>query len=184
MQSEVIIAGFGGQGVLLVGHLIAYAGMLEGKEVTWLPSYGPEIRGGTCNCTVVVSDRRIGSPSIPHPAAVIVMNRPSLDKFEPAVAPGGSLIVNSSLTDRLPSRADLRTFLLPASGMAQELGSSRVANLILLGAYLAATGVVSFPGVMAALEGILPSDKHPLLPLNRRALEAGIEFVNGAGRAG
>lgn len=177
MQSEVVIAGFGGQGVLLIGHLIAYAGMLEGKEVTWLPSYGPEIRGGTCNCTVVVSDQRIGSPIASQPAALIAMNRPSLDKFERTVIPGGTLIANSSLTDREPQRLDLRVILLPASELAQELGSSKVANLILLGAYLTATAVVSLVSVLDALSEIFPEEKHHLLPLNHRALEAGMAFA-------
>ena len=177
MQSEAIIAGFGGQGVLLIGHLIAYAGMLGDKEVTWLPSYGPEIRGGTCNCTVVVSDRRIGSPIVSQPAALITMNRPSLDKFERVVVSGGTLVVNSSLTDRDPERRDLRVISLPATEMAHEIGNSKVANLVLLGAYVAATGVVSFSGVMGALQDIFPVEKHHLLSLNRQALEAGMAVV-------
>ena len=177
MQSEVIIAGFGGQGVLLIGHLIAYAGLLEGKEVTWLPSYGPEIRGGTCNCTVVVSDQRIGSPVASLPAGLIAMNRPSLDKFEQIVAPQGTLISNSSLIDREPQRLDVRIISLPATEMAHELGNSKVANLVILGAYIAATGVVSLSGVVDALRQVFPAEKHHLLPLNHRALEAGMAFV-------
>lgn len=176
MQSEVIIAGFGGQGVLLTGQLIAYAGMLEGKEVTWLPSYGPEIRGGTCHVFVVVADRHIGSPYVTQPAAVLVMNRPSLDKFEQRVHPGGILLINSSLTDRLSERQDIRIIAIPATELAHELGSSRVANLVILGGYLGATQVVSFSAMLQALREVFPEDKHHLLPLNQKALEIGMNY--------
>jgi 2-oxoglutarate ferredoxin oxidoreductase subunit gamma len=176
LQSEVIIAGFGGQGVLLTGQLIAYAGMLEGKAVTWLPSYGPEIRGGTCHVITIVSDKRIGSPSVIQATAVLVMNRPSLDKFESRVQPGGILLINSSLTDRLPERQDIKIIAIPATEMAHELGNSRVANLVMLGAYLDATHVVGMASMLQALQEFLPEDKHHLLPLNQKALEAGINF--------
>ncbi|OGW14676.1 MAG: 2-oxoacid:ferredoxin oxidoreductase subunit gamma [Nitrospinae bacterium RIFCSPLOWO2_12_FULL_45_22] len=177
MQREVIIAGFGGQGVLLIGQLIAYSGMLEGKAVTWLPSYGPEIRGGTCHVIVIVSDRRIGSPYVTQPAAIIVMNRPSLDKFEDRLNSGGILLINSSLTDRLPERKDIRVIAIPATDLAHKLGNSRVANLVMLGGYLGATEVVGLPTMLQALQEVFPEDKHHLLPLNKKALEVGMSYL-------
>jgi 2-oxoglutarate ferredoxin oxidoreductase subunit gamma len=127
MQNDVIMAGFGGQGILLIGKMLAYAGMHEGKEVSWLPSYGPEMRGGTCNCTVVISDRPVGSPVIRSPRAVLAMNLPSLDKFERDVRPGGLLLINSSLISRDPARADLTVVKVPANEIANSLGNPRCA---------------------------------------------------------
>ncbi len=136
MQQEVIVAGFGGQGVLFAGKLLAYTAMEVGKEVTWIPSYGPEMRGGTANCTVVISDEEIGSAFVKNPTAVIAMNKPSLDKFEKLVAPGGVLVVNSSMVDRPVERTDITVVSLPANEIAEEIGSSKSVNMVVLGALL------------------------------------------------
>ena len=143
MQRDVIMAGFGGQGILLIGKMLAYAGMREGMEVSWLPSYGPEMRGGTANCTVVISDKPVGSPVIRSPRAVVAMNLPSLEKFEPDVRKGGLLLINSSLINRGAQRDDLTVIEVPANEMASDLGNPRGANMVALGAYLGATDAVS-----------------------------------------
>jgi 2-oxoglutarate ferredoxin oxidoreductase subunit gamma len=179
MQSEVIMAGFGGQGILLIGKMLAYAGMHEGKEVSWLPSYGPEMRGGTCNCTVVISDRPVGSPVIRSPRAVLAMNLPSLDKFEPDVRPGGLLLINSSLIDRGSSRDDLTVIEVPANEIANSLGNPRAANMVALGAYLGATGAVSIEEVEAVIRETF-AGKPQLVDLNLQALARGVELGAGA----
>jgi len=152
--------------------------MLEGKAVTWLPSYGPEIRGGTCHVMVVISDGRIGTPYVTRPAAIIVMNRPSLDKFEGRVREGGTLFLNSTLTDRLPDRKDIRVMAVPATELAHGLGSSRVSNLVMLGAYLQVMQTVSLGAVEQALVEVLPANKHHLLDLNKKALQAGMDYCS------
>ncbi|MDQ7792963.1 MAG: 2-oxoacid:acceptor oxidoreductase family protein [bacterium] len=177
MKYEVIIAGFGGQGVMSMGQLLAYAGMLEGRQVTWMPSYGPEQRGGTANCTVILSSRSIGSPVVGRPSAVIAMNLPSLDKFEGKVIPGGLLIVNSTLVARRPSRDDVTVLLIPATGLAAELGNERVANMVALGALLEATGQVKPESVLDSLKKALPPHRHNLIPLNQQALERGRQLA-------
>ncbi len=177
MVEELIIAGFGGQGVMVMGQLLSYAGLHEAKNVSWIPSYGPEMRGGTANCSVVISDEGIGSPIVTEPMTAIVMNRPSLDRFEQAVRPGGLLIYNSSLIDREPERTDIRIVAVPAVGMARELGSDRVANMCVLGAYLAATGVVALESVAECLKEVLPERRHDLIPLNLKALARGASLV-------
>jgi 2-oxoglutarate ferredoxin oxidoreductase subunit gamma len=173
MQTEIIISGFGGQGALFAGQLLAYAAMDEGHHVTWIPSYGPEMRGGTAHCTVIISDDEIGSPLVRHPAAVIAMNLPSLDKYEPLVAPGGVLVVNSSLVTRHPARTDIRVVEVPANAMAEELGSNRLANLVLTGALLAATGALPPEAVERALAAHLPERHRSLLEANYQALRRG-----------
>lgn len=178
MLEEIIIAGFGGQGVMSMGQLIAYAGMLEGKGVSWLPSYGPEQRGGTANCAVVVSDEPVGSPLVTSPSTAIVLNNPSFDKFEPRVRPGGLLIVNSSLIVRNSNRKDIKVIELMATDMANDLGNARVANMILLGAFLECTKIVSVESVMESLKKVLSSDKHHLLNVNKQALQKGASLVN------
>ncbi|MGI6130685.1 MAG: 2-oxoacid:acceptor oxidoreductase family protein [Bacillota bacterium] len=177
MVEELIIAGFGGQGVMLMGQLLSYAGMREAKNVSWMPSYGPEMRGGTANCSVVISTDSIGSPIVTEPMTLIVMNRPSLDRFEQAVRPGGLLIHNSSLIDREPERTDIRIIAVPAVEMAREVGSDRVANMCVLGAYLAATGVVAYESVAECLKEVLPERRHDLIPLNLKALARGASMV-------
>lgn len=175
MQTEIIISGFGGQGALFAGQLLAYAAMDEGKHVTWIPSYGPEMRGGTAHCTVIISDDEIGSPLVRNPAAVIAMNMPSLDKYESLVAPGGVLVVNSSLTTHAAARTDIRAIEVPANAIAEELGSvtRSVANLVLTGALLAATNALSLEAVERALEAHLPEKHRKLLGANKEALRRG-----------
>ena len=173
MQQEFIFAGFGGQGVLLMGQILAHAAMDEGKSVSWIPSYGPEMRGGTANCTVIVSESEIGSPVVGKPSCVVAMNLPSLDKFEPAVKSGGVLVVNSSLITREPDRDDVTVVNVPATDTANELGNARVANMVALGAVVEATGVVPPEAVLEALRKNLPAHRQNLLPLNREAIEKG-----------
>jgi len=177
MIQEIIIAGFGGQGVMTMGKFLSYAGMLEGKNVTYLPSYGPEMRGGTANCTVVISDEEIGSPLVSNPDAVIVMNNPSLTKFEKTIKPGGTMIINSSLVTLKPTRTDIKIINVPANEMALEIGEGRIANMVALGAYVASSGVVKVDSVMEALRETLPPHRHNLLPLNEKALTKGASVV-------
>ena len=131
MQTEIVIAGFGGQGVLFAGQVLAYAAMDDGKHVTWIPSYGPEMRGGTANCTVVVADEEIGSPIVRHPKAVIAMNQPSLEKYEPLVAENGTLLINSSLIDQSVGRTDLQCLFVPANEIAETIGDKRMATIVM-----------------------------------------------------
>jgi 2-oxoglutarate ferredoxin oxidoreductase subunit gamma len=172
-MEEILIAGFGGQGVMSMGQLIAYAGMTEGKFVSWLPSYGPEQRGGTANCAVVVSEQQVGSPLVSRPTTAIVMNNPSYEKFEPVVRAGGLLIVNSSLISKRSERTDIRVLNINATDKANELGNPKVANMILLGAFLEETGILPDESILEALKKVLALEKHSLLDLNRRALELG-----------
>ncbi|HSW36180.1 MAG TPA: 2-oxoacid:acceptor oxidoreductase family protein [Candidatus Limnocylindrales bacterium] len=174
---EVIMAGFGGQGVMMMGQLLAYSGMLEGLQVTWMPSYGPEQRGGTANCTVVLSSHAIGSPVVERPAAVIAMNRPSLDKFEDAILPDGLLIINSTLVGRLSGRLDLTVLAIPASQVADDLGNGQIANMVALGAFLEATDLVQLESVLQSLKKILPAHRHNLIPQNEQALRRGMELA-------
>jgi 2-oxoglutarate ferredoxin oxidoreductase subunit gamma len=175
MQNDVIMAGFGGQGILLIGKMLAYAGMREGKEVSWLPSYGPEMRGGTANCTVVISDRPVGSPVIRSPRAVVAMNLPSLDKFEPDIRPGGLLVINRSLINRSASRDDLTVVEVPANEIANELGNRRGANMVALGAYLGATEAVSVEGIIEVIRETFAA-KPQVIDVNITALKRGHEI--------
>ncbi|MGI6128596.1 MAG: 2-oxoacid:acceptor oxidoreductase family protein [bacterium] len=177
MQQEFIFAGFGGQGVLLMGQLLAHAAMDEGKKVSWIPSYGPEMRGGTANCTVIVAEREIGSPVVSRPSCVVAMNLPSLDKFEDAVKPGGVLVINSSLVTREPKRRDVSIVKVAATQTANEMGNARVANMVALGAVIKATNVVTTEGLLEALRKNLPAHRQNLLPLNKEAIEKGRQAV-------
>jgi 2-oxoglutarate ferredoxin oxidoreductase subunit gamma len=177
MQTEIIIAGFGGQGVLFAGQLLAYAGMDQGMEVTWIPSYGPEMRGGTANCTVIISDEEIGSPMVRHPKAVIAMNRPSLDKYEDQVAEGGLLVINKSIIDRSPIRKGIQVIEVPGNDIAEQLGDKRMTNMVLLGALIANLPVLPLEAIEKALEAHLPARHHKLLPLNYQALRQGAGFI-------
>ncbi len=177
MLHEILIAGFGGQGVLSTGQLLAYAGMIEGKEVAWIPSYGPEMRGGTANCGVTVSDEPIGSPVVTEPTALIVMNRPSLEKFEKSVVAGGYVLINSSIVKQDVSRQDLTVLKIPANEIAEEIGSLKVANNVILGALLKLTGVVTAESVLESLKKVLPARRHNLIPANREALEQGAKLA-------
>jgi 2-oxoglutarate ferredoxin oxidoreductase subunit gamma len=177
MLEEIIIAGFGGQGVMSMGQLIAYAGMLEGKGVSWLPSYGPEQRGGTANCAVIVSDEPVGSPLVTNPSTAIILNNPSFDKFEHRVRPGGLLIINSSLVTRVSERSDIEIIELTATDMAADLGNARVANMILLGAFIELTKVVSSESIIESLKKVLSEEKHHLIEVNKQALNKGLSSV-------
>ncbi len=171
-QFEVTFAGFGGQGIMVAGQLLAYTGINEGKNVVWIPSYGPEMRGGTAYCTVVVSEERIGSPIINTPQSACVFNRPSFDKFEPKVKTGGLLLVNSSLINVSSERTDITEILIPANEMALKAGSVKVANVIMLSAFVAATGVVSIDNLKLTLEQKL-GKKKDLLATNMKMIDAG-----------
>lgn len=177
MQERVIMAGFGGQGVMSIGQLLTYAGMIENKNVSWLPSYGPEMRGGTANCNVMVSDTNIGSPIVTEATAAIVMNRPSLDKFEKDIVKDGNLLINSSLIDREVERDDLKAYYIPANEIANELGNSRVANMVMLGAYLELTNAVKIESILEAFKKVFGESKSHLIPINKEALEKGAELV-------
>ncbi len=177
MQTEIMIAGFGGQGVLFAGQLLSYAAMEAGKEVTWIPSYGPEMRGGTANCTVIISDEEIGAPLVRSPWGVVAMNLPSLDKYEPTVRPGGVLVLNSSLMNRPAYRTDIKVVSVPANELAEQLGDRRLANMVLLGGLLANLPVISLEQVEEAIRSHTPARHQRLLPLNLQALRQGATFL-------
>ncbi|MEG1930107.1 MAG: 2-oxoacid:acceptor oxidoreductase family protein [Anaerovorax sp.] len=169
---KILIAGFGGQGVMLIGQMIAYAAMYEGKEVTWMPSYGPEMRGGTANCTIVVSDKPISSPIISDATAVVAMNAPSLRKFEGMVQQGKQLFINRSLINERSSRSDIETYEIDASGIALSLENEKVSNMVILGAIVNKTQVVKIESVEKTMEKLFTGRKAKLLPLNKKALTA------------
>ncbi len=180
MESQFLIAGFGGQGILLIGQLMAKAAMHEGKNVSWMPSYGPEMRGGEANCAVVISEEAIGSPLVTEPPVAVLMNLPSLKKFEPAMEKGGLLLYNTSLIDAKPQRTDTKVIPVPCNDIAESLGNGRAANMVMLGAIIEATGVISPDSAMEALKDVFGEKKANLLPLNRKALEAGMEAARKA----
>ena len=179
MTHECIMAGFGGQGLLFSGKVLAYAGLLEGKELSWLPSYGPEMRGGTCNCSVIVSDDPVGSPIIAHPTILMAMNEPSLDKFEDTVAPGGTIFVDSSLIERKVRRTDVEVVYIPATQMAKDMEATSLANMIILGAIVEKVRCVRPETVSDALKHTISARKANLLDLNLKAVEAGAKFIRG-----
>jgi 2-oxoglutarate ferredoxin oxidoreductase subunit gamma len=178
MQEEIIIAGFGGQGVLSMGQILCYAGVIEDKEVSWMPSYGPEMRGGTANCITILSDSKISSPIITRFDTVIALNQPSLDKFESSVKKGGLLIYEASTILNLPSRTDIEIIPVEAAHEADNLGNSRVMNMVILGAFLKKKPVVTFESAMEGLKKVLPERYHKLIPLNKKAMERGIELAD------
>ena len=179
MQTEVIFAGFGGQGVLFAGQVLAFAAMDAGHDVTWMPSYGPEMRGGTANCTVVIADEEIGSPTVKHPKAAVVMNLPSLDKFEPLVVPGGVLVVNSSLVNRDPIRKDITWLMIPAQEIAETIGPRRLLNMVMLGALLDKLPILPIKDIKASLTAHLPERHKKLLKSNLDALDQGAAYSRG-----
>jgi 2-oxoglutarate ferredoxin oxidoreductase subunit gamma len=180
IYKDVIIAGFGGQGVMLIGNLLAYAAMKQGLNVTYIPVYGPEMRGGTANCTVVIADEEIGSPIIHNPLSLIAMNRPSLDKFQPRVQDKGIVIINSSLVDmELADKQRLQTYSVPANEIADKIGNSRMANMVALGAYIQVTGIIPLSTVQESLENVISSHYKHLIPKNAEALQAGADYVKG-----
>lgn len=175
METSIIIAGFGGQGVLFAGQLLAYAGMDTGKHVTWIPSYGPEMRGGTANCTVIISDEPIGAPVVAQPDVAIALNKPSYDKYEPLVKPGGLLIVNSSIVSQESDRTDIETVYIAANAIAEEFGTVKMLNAVVLGTMLARRPVLRMEDVEQALVDHLPARKAHLLEANRSVLQRGYE---------
>lgn len=179
VYQDVIIAGFGGQGVMLIGNLLAYAAMEQGLNVTYIPVYGPEMRGGTANCTVVVSDDDIGSPIIHTPMSLIIMNRPSLDKFQPRVEDNGALVLNSSLVEEdLVEKDRIRCFPVAANDIADKLGNTRMANMVAIGAYVKATGIIDVKSVQNSLEKVISSHYSHMIPKNIEAIQAGADAVS------
>ncbi len=177
MQTEIIISGFGGQGILFSGQLLAYAALDADLHVTWIPSYGPEMRGGTAHCTVIISDRPIGSPIVRSPGAAIVMNLPSFDKYADLVQSGGVMIVNQSLIDKDCERDDIRLVKVPATQIADDLGNRRMANLVMLGGLLGTLPVLSFDGLARSLEEHIPDRHKHTIPANLEALKKGYELA-------
>ena len=176
MTNQILIAGFGGQGVLFAGKLIANKGMLEGKEVSWLPSYGPEMRGGTANCSVILSDSPVGSPIVGNPDILLVMNLPSLDKYENAVNVGGKVFVDSSFIDRKVVRTDIDAYYIPATKMAAEEGMPTLANMILLGKVIKETGILNYDDMRSLFEKIVSAKKKDLIEVNLKALDLGYNY--------
>jgi 2-oxoglutarate ferredoxin oxidoreductase subunit gamma len=177
MQNETIIAGFGGQGVLFTGKVLAYAGLEEGLEVTWFPSYGPEMRGGTANCTVVISDEEIGSAQVMNPRAAIVMNQPSLDKYESSVASGGYLVINTSMVNRKSTRTDITVIEIPGTEIAEKLGDKRLTNSVMLGALAKKADFLTLESIEKGIEKSLSKDKKSLLEMNIKALKDGAAYL-------
>ena len=179
MQTEIIFSGFGGQGALFAGQLMAYTALDLDKHVTWFPSYGPEMRGGTAHCTVIISDDEIGSPMITRPQVAVVMNLPSWDKYEPLVKPGGVLVVNTSLVDREATRKDIDVVSVAANDIAEEMGERRLANMILLGALLEKLPILPANKVADSLGRHIPEHRRSLLQANLKAMKRGAALVSG-----
>lgn len=178
MLEEIIIAGFGGQGVLSMGQTLGYAAMVENKNVSWMPSYGPEMRGGTANCITIVSDSPISSPIVSKYDTAIILNQPSMEKFESRVKPGGLLVYESTNILHASERKDIEIFGIPAADAANKLNNLKVANMVLLGSYLKKKPIVSLESIIEALKKVLPERYHNLLTLNRQALEVGAELMS------
>ena len=176
-ETSIIISGFGGQGTLFAGQVLAYAFMDNGLEVTWIPSYGPEMRGGTAHCTVITSEEPIGSPLVRNPDVVLALNLPSVDKYESLVPEGGVLVANSSLVNREISRDNISSLLIPANKLAEEIGLSRLANMIMVGAMVALKPILSLDAVKKALEEHIPERHQKTLPMNYEAMDRGFEFA-------
>ncbi len=175
MTHNILIAGFGGQGVLFAGKVLAYGGLCDGKEITWLPSYGPEMRGGTCNCSVCVSDEPIGSPLVTSPDILIAMNRPSLEKFIDAVVPGGTVIIDSSIIDLKAERKDITVCKLPATELAEKNGLKGLGNMVLVGKLNQVCKVISAEGMDKGIVKSVPAKKPEMLDFNRKAVALGAE---------
>lgn len=177
MTEEIIIAGFGGQGVLSMGKILAYSGIMQDQEVSWMPSYGPEMRGGTANVTVILSDDRISSPILTQYDTAIILNQQSMDKFEEAVKPGGTLLYDPNGITKHPSRKDINIYKIEGTSLATEMGNPKTFNMIILGGYLKVKPLVKIDNVKKGLEKSLPARHHKLIPLNLEAIEKGIESV-------
>ena len=177
METSIIVSGFGGQGTLFAGQVLTYAALDYNKHCTWIPSYGPEMRGGTAHCTVIISDEEIGSPLVRNPDVVLAMNLPSLDKYEALIKPGGFMIANKSLINREVVRDDFTTLMIPANDIAEQLGNSRITNMVMTGAMLELVKVMPIEVVKQALEKNIPERNRKYLPLNFEAMEIGAEFA-------
>ena len=176
MTHQILIAGFGGQGVLFAGKFLAYKGMVEDLNISWLPSYGPEMRGGTANCSVVLSDMPVGSPIITAPDVLVAMNLPSLQKFVDTVVPGGKIFVDSTLIDAKVERTDVEVYYIPATQMAKDAGFATLANMILMGKVIKETQAVRFDNNLETLQSFIPAKKAKLIDINCQALQAGYDF--------
>ena len=176
MTKQILIAGFGGQGILFSGKFLAYEGLIEDKEVSWLPSYGPEMRGGTANCSIIISDEKIGSPIVSNPDILIAMNLPSLEKYENATVAGGDIFVDSSLIEKKVERADVNAYYIPATKMASDLGLTGLANMIMIGYMIKKSGIMPYENIKKALEKVVSAKKANLMDANIKAIEAGYNF--------
>jgi len=180
METSIIFAGFGGQGVLFAGQLLAYAGMDEGRHVTWIPSYGPEMRGGTAHCTVIIGDEPIGAPVVSQPDVAVVLNQPSFEKYDPLVKSGGLLVVNSSIVTAVSARTDIETVYVPANTLAEEYGTPKMMNVAAVGALLARRPFLPLTAISQALSDHLPANKKHLVDANLRVLQAGWQTAGEA----
>ena len=174
--TQILIAGFGGQGVLFAGKFLAYKGLVQEKQVSWLPSYGPEMRGGTANCSVILSDSPVGSPIITTPDVLVAMNLPSLQKFVDAVAPGGQIFIDSTLIDAKVERTDVQVFYIPATQLAKDAGFATLANMVLMGKVMKESGAVDFADNRKTLESFIPAKKASLIDVNCQALQTGYDY--------
>ncbi len=177
MREKIIIAGFGGQGIIMAGKLIAYAGMVEGKFVSHIPSYGVEMRGGTANCSVIISDTEVASPLVSHPTTLVAMNQPSLDKFEETVVEGGNIFINKSLIERKIKRNDVNVFYVPANNIAEEAGSGRASNMAMIGAFIAVTGGAAKENVKKSLPEVISKRNIKYLEINYKAIDKGFDYI-------
>ena len=177
MNKEILIAGFGGQGILFSGKFLAYEGLIDGKEVSWLPSYGPEMRGGTANCSIIISDSAVGSPIVSKPDILIAMNLPSLDKYENETKAGGQIFVDSSLIDRKVERADVETYYIPATKMASDEGLTGLANMIMIGHMIAKSGIIPEENIEKAMQKVVPPTKQNMFDLNMKAVQLGYNYA-------
>ena len=175
-QTQYLFSGFGGQGILFAGKLLAYKGLTEDRQVSWLPSYGPEMRGGTASCSVILSDEPVGSPIVTRPDVLVAMNLPSLDKFESTVAPGGIIVVDSTLVERKVERTDVTTYYIPATQMAADHNLGNMANIIIMGKLLSVMGEYDADSITATLSKVISARKANLLDVNRTALQLGADF--------
>ena len=176
MNKEILIAGFGGQGILFSGKFLAYEGLIDGKEVSWLPSYGPEMRGGTANCSIIISDSAVGSPIVSTPDILIAMNLPSLDKYENETKKGGQIFVDSSLIERKVERDDVETYYIPATKMASDEGLTGLANMIMIGHMIAKSGIIPEQNIEKAMQKVVPVTKQNMFDLNMKAVKLGMEY--------
>lgn len=173
MTTQILLSGFGGQGILFTGKFLAYKGLLAEKNVSWLPSYGPEMRGGTASCSVIISDEEVGSPIISQPDVLIAMNLPSFEKFEPTVRPGGIVIADSSLIETKSARSDIDVYYIPATALASEMGKQSLANMIILGKLLSVMGEFDEENIKTVLSKVIPPKKADMLEINLKAMQLG-----------